>query len=264
MRACCGSWSSSPRACRPSPSPLPPSSPPTWWTRSRRMKRETASQDLPGVRVGGARARLQGRPHPGSVLDRARQDSAEPALRHVLPPPAPARHRHQTGAPAGPHPVHQRPHRVAWRPPPRTSGGVWRLALGVATFALFDPGGLGLLGLPLAGLLLVAGPARRHEWAVAVLAAAAAVATLAPRADTPVDALVNAYVVLVSAAFVCMALLAPTGGDGGGGPWGMAGRACSWGGAGPGRPARGRGAGFPGGRTRGQRPPASRAPPCIG
>ncbi|OLD39107.1 MAG: hypothetical protein AUI57_04550 [Candidatus Rokubacteria bacterium 13_1_40CM_2_68_8] len=117
-------------------------------------------------------------------------------------------------------------------PPPRTSGGVWRLALGVATFALFDPGGLGLLGLPLAGLLLVAGPARRHEWAVAVLAAAAAVATLAPRADTPVDALVNAYVVLVSAAFVCMALLAPTGGDGGRGALRMAVRAWLWGVAG--------------------------------
>ena len=117
-------------------------------------------------------------------------------------------------------------------PPLRTSGGVWRLALGVATFALFDPGGLGLLGLPLAGLLLVAGPARRHEWAVAVLAAAAAVATLAPRADTPVDALVNAYVVLVSAAFVCMALLAPTGGDGGRGALRMAVRAWLWGVAG--------------------------------
>ncbi|OLC08229.1 MAG: hypothetical protein AUH42_02120 [Gemmatimonadetes bacterium 13_1_40CM_70_11] len=91
------------------------------------------------------------------------------------------------------------------------SGGVWRLALGVAAFALFDPGGLGLLGLPLAGLLLAAGPARRHEWAAVALAAAAGVATLAPPADTPVDALVNAYVVLVSAAFVCLALIAPTG-----------------------------------------------------
>src|SRR3989442_646810 len=77
-------------------------------------------------------------------------------------------------------------------------GGVWRLAVGVAAFALLDPGGLGLLGLPLAGLLLAAGPARRHEWAAVVLAAAAGVATLSAPAETPVDALVHGYVLLRS------------------------------------------------------------------
>src|SRR3989442_2284563 len=107
-------------------------------------------------------------------------------------------------------------------------GGVWRLAVGVAAFALLDPGGLGVVGLPLAGLLLAAGPARRHEWAAVVLAAAAGVATLAAPAETPVDALVNAYIVLVSAAFVCMALVAP----GGLGALRMALRALLWGVAG--------------------------------
>jgi hypothetical protein len=106
-------------------------------------------------------------------------------------------------------------------------GGVWRLALGVASFALLDPGGLGLLGLPLAGLLLVAGPTRPHEWVAVVLASAAGVATLAPRADTQVDALVNAYVLLVSAAFVCVALVASN--RGGAGALRMAARALLWG-----------------------------------
>jgi len=111
-----------------------------------------------------------------------------------------------------------RPPRAPW------GGGWWRLALGLAAYAVLAPGAVGLVGLPLAGLLLAAGPARPLEWAVAALAAAVGAATLAAPAGSGLDALVSAYVVLASAAFVCIAVLGPAG------AFRMAARAMWWGG----------------------------------
>lgn len=105
-----------------------------------------------------------------------------------------------------------------------SGGGWWRLALGLVAYALLAPGAAGLVALPLAGLLLAAGPARPVEWAVAVVAGAAGAATLAAPAGSELDALVSAYVVLASAAFVCIAVLRPDG------AFRMAARALWWGG----------------------------------
>src|SRR5437879_13670724 len=94
------------------------------WMKSRRMKHETARQDLPGVRVRGARARLQGRSHPGPLSYRARQDPAEPPVGDVRAAPASARDRVQASAPACPVAVHQRVRRLTR----------WGLAAGVQVY----------------------------------------------------------------------------------------------------------------------------------
>src|SRR3989475_8991588 len=64
------------------------------------MKRETAREDVPRMRVRGPGARLQGRSHARAVSDRARQDSPESIVGDVRATPAPARHGDQAGAPA--------------------------------------------------------------------------------------------------------------------------------------------------------------------
>jgi hypothetical protein len=116
---------------------------------------------------------------------------------------------------------------TAARPPlPPAGGSWWRLALGVAVIAVGDRGALVLVGLPLAGLLLAAGPGGAPGWAAVAAGAGVAVATLAPPVLAPIDALLRTYVVLVSAAFVCVALLTPAA------ALRMAGRAMLWGAAG--------------------------------
>src|SRR6266550_4714312 len=97
--------------------------------RSRRMKRETALEDVSRVRVRGAGARLQGRSHARPVSDRARQDSPEPVVGHVCATSAPARHRDQAGAPARVAALHQGVRRLKR----------WRLAAGVLLFAALVP-----------------------------------------------------------------------------------------------------------------------------
>src|SRR5207244_12474307 len=66
------------------------------------MTHETARQDVPRVRIRGARAGLQRRPDPEPVPDRARQDPAEPVVGDVRAASAPARDGYQAGAPARP------------------------------------------------------------------------------------------------------------------------------------------------------------------
>src|SRR5207253_8703015 len=120
--------------------------------RSRRMKRETAREDVPRVRVRGPGARLQGRSHARAVSDRARQDSPESLVGDVRATPAPARHGDQAGAPTRPAALHQGVRRLSR----------WRLAVGVLLFAALAP--LSLVALPLAALLVAARPATRGEW----------------------------------------------------------------------------------------------------
>src|SRR5437660_1559126 len=110
--------------------------------RSRRMKRETARQDVPRVRVRGPGARLQGRSHARAVSDRARQDSPESIVGDVRATSAPARHGDQAGAPARPAALHQGVRRLSR----------WRLAVGVLLFAALAP--LSLVALPLAALVV--------------------------------------------------------------------------------------------------------------
>src|SRR5438067_7266675 len=105
--------------------------------RSRRMKRETAREDVPRMRVRGPGARLQGRSHARAVSDRARQDSPESIVGDVRATPAPARHGDQAGAPARPAALHQGVRRLSR----------WRLAVGVLLFAALAP--LSLVALPL-------------------------------------------------------------------------------------------------------------------
>src|SRR5256885_6369587 len=109
-------------------------------TRSRRKKHETARQNVSGVRIRRAGARLQRRPYAGAVPDGARQDSAEPAVGHVRAAPATARDRDQAGTPAGAAAVHQ---------------GIRRLTVGRW---------LGLVALSFAALRLAARPGSRREW----------------------------------------------------------------------------------------------------
>src|SRR5207249_2089441 len=93
------------------------------------MKRETAGEDLPRVRVRGPGARLQGRSHARPFSHRARQDSPEPVVGDVRPTSAPARHRDQASAPTRPAALHQGVRRLRR----------WRLAAGVLLFAALAP-----------------------------------------------------------------------------------------------------------------------------
>src|SRR3989442_1546907 len=131
------------------------------------MKHEAAREDVPGVRVRGAGARLQGRSHARPVPHRARQDSPEPVVGDVCATSAPARHRHQAGSPARAAALHQGVRRLSR----------WRLAAGVLLFAALAP--VSLVALPLAALLVAAHPGTRGEWLAVGLAGGAGVAGLA-------------------------------------------------------------------------------------
>jgi hypothetical protein len=90
-----------------------------------------------------------------------------------------------------------------------SGGGWWRLALGVIAFAALAAGNLALVGLPLAALLLAAGPRGSREW-LAVCVAAVLGATGFPLAGRGLlPAVIDAYVVLVTVAFVGIARLSP-------------------------------------------------------
>src|SRR5207244_2395973 len=153
------------------------------------MKRETARQDVPRVRVRGPGARLQGRSHARAVSDRARQDSPESIVGDVRATSAPARHGDQAGAPARPAALHQGVRRLSR----------WRLAVGVLLFAALAP--LSLVALPLAALLVAARPATRGEWLAVALAGGAGVALLTGPENGVFDALTRTWIVLVTVAF---------------------------------------------------------------
>src|SRR2546430_6815273 len=157
--------------------------------RSRRMKRETALEDVPRVRVRGAGARLQGRSHARPVSDRARQDSPEPVVGDVRATSTPARHRDQAGAPARPAALHQGVRRLKR----------WRLAAGVLLFAALAP--VSLVALPFAALLVAAQPETRGEWLAVALAGGAGVALLVAPGHGSVAAFSPTWVVLVTVAF---------------------------------------------------------------
>src|SRR2546425_10854898 len=86
------------------------------------------------MRVGRARARLQGRAHARALPDRARQDPAGPLVGEVRAAPAPARDRDQAGAAARVAALHQGIRRLT-PPPPRP----WRLVAGTVAFAAWAP-----------------------------------------------------------------------------------------------------------------------------
>src|SRR3989442_1287266 len=152
--------------------------------RSRRMKRETALEDVPRVRVRGAGARLQGRSHARPVSHRARQDSPEPVVGDVRATSAPARHRDQAGAPARVAALHQGVRRLKR----------WRLAAGVLLFAALAP--VSLVALPFAALLVAAQPGTRAEWLAVALAGGAGLALLAAPGHGSFGALSRTWIVL--------------------------------------------------------------------
>src|SRR3989454_5227981 len=178
------------------------------------MKRETAGEDVPRVRVRGPGARLQGRSHARPFSHRARQDSPEPVVGDVRATSAPARHGDQAGAPARPVALHQGVRRLSR----------WRLAAGVLLFAALAP--ISLVALPLAALLVAARPGTRAEWLAVALAGGAGVALLAAPGHGVFDALSRAWIVLVTVAFAAGAKLSPTG------FWPLALRACLYAAAG--------------------------------
>src|SRR5437899_4217763 len=169
------------------------------------MKHETARQDVPGLRVRCASARLQGRPYPRPLPDRTRQDSPQPIVRNVCATPASACHRDQARAPARPAALHQRVRRLSrWR-----AGDVGSLTLGVLLFAALAP--VSLVALPFGALLLAAGPGTRGEWLWVALAAGAGTTLVAVPPGGMLDALSRLWIVLVTVAFVAGAALRPPG-----------------------------------------------------
>src|SRR2546427_7293052 len=103
------------------------------------------------MRVGRARARLQGRAHARALPDRARQDPAEPLVGDVRAAPAPARDRDQAGAAARVAALHQGIRRLTTpTPPPR------RPLAGTGAFAAWGPPRL--CGLPFPPLVLATPP----------------------------------------------------------------------------------------------------------
>src|SRR2546427_796175 len=163
------------------------------------MKRETARQDVPRVRIRGTGARLQGRSHAPPLPQRAGHASPEPVVGDVRASSAPARHRDQAGAPARAAALHQGVRRLSR----------WRLAAGVLLFAALAP--VSLVALPLAALLVAARPGTRGEWVTVALAGGAGVALLAAPEQGVFDAVSRSWIVLVTVAFVAGAKLRPTG-----------------------------------------------------
>src|SRR5436190_18073967 len=182
--------------------------------RSRRMKRETALEDVSRVRVRGAGARLQGRSHARPFSHGARQDSPEPLVGDVRATSAPARYRDQAGAPARAAALHQGVRRLKR----------WRLAAGVLLFAALAP--VSLVALPFAALLVAAQPGTRGEWLAVALAGGAGLALLAAPGHGSFDAVSRTWIVLVTVAFAAGARLAPAG------FWPLALRACLYAAAG--------------------------------
>jgi hypothetical protein len=83
----------------------------------------------------------------------------------------------------------------------------WRLVLASLAFAAAAPPSL--LGLPLAGLILAARPRAPAQWATALLVGVSSAALLVAGGHDLVTGVLRAYVVLVSAAFVVLSVVAP-------------------------------------------------------
>ncbi len=92
---------------------------------------------------------------------------------------------------------------------PSREGRPWRLILGTIAFTAWAPPSL--LGLPFAGLMVAARPRSRVEWGVALAVGLAGVGLLLLPANDLLTGAVRAYVVLVTAAFLAVTLLAPPG-----------------------------------------------------
>lgn len=102
-------------------------------------------------------------------------------------------------------------------------GQWWRLVAGTTALTLFAPTALGLVALPFAALLAMAGLERPRERLLAAFATGGGFLLLAGIATDPLGAALGAYTVIVAAAFAAGALLAPTG------PLRQAWRATLWG-----------------------------------
>src|SRR2546428_117518 len=151
------------------------------------------------MRVGRARARLQGRGHAGALPDGARQDPAEPRVGDVRAAPAPARDRDQAGAAARVAALHQGIRRLT-TPTPRP----WRLVAGTVAFAAWAP--RSLVGLPFAALMLATRPRAGAEWLPALAVGVTSIALLVAPAGDLLTGLVRAYIVLATAAFLAVTL----------------------------------------------------------
>ena len=90
-----------------------------------------------------------------------------------------------------------------------TPGRRWRLALGVAAYALWAP--VSLFALPFAALTLAARPRGREERVALVLAGGVSVWAVTGPSAGALDAALRAYAVCVTAAFVLLALYRPGG-----------------------------------------------------
>src|SRR2546430_1108360 len=84
-------------------------------------------------------------------------------------------------------------------------GARWRLLLGTIAFAVWGPPSL--LGLPLAGLLVAAGPRQAKEWGAVAAVGLPSLGLLLLPAGGLLAGVVRAYTVLVTAAFVLFTAL---------------------------------------------------------
>jgi len=85
--------------------------------------------------------------------------------------------------------------------------GQWRLVVATIAFAIWAP--LSYAGLPFAALMLAVEPARRAERRAAALVGVPSVALVVAPAGSLLGAATHAYVVLFTAAFLALTLLAP-------------------------------------------------------
>jgi hypothetical protein len=90
-------------------------------------------------------------------------------------------------------------------------GRWWRLLVGTIALLLLAPGSLALVSLSLAALLVAAGLRRPREYTVAVIAGATGISAVAWPAASPLGSALQAYTVIVAAAFACGVLVAPAG-----------------------------------------------------
>src|SRR2546426_8368272 len=156
------------------------------------------------MRVGCARARLQGRAHARALPDRARQDPAEPLVGDVRAAPAPARDRDQARAAARAAALHQGIRRLMQAASPAPAPRPWRLVAGTVAFAAWAPPSL--VGLPFAALMLATRPRARAEWLPALAVGVTSIALLVAPAGDLLTGLVRAYIVLAPAAVLAVTL----------------------------------------------------------
>lgn len=83
----------------------------------------------------------------------------------------------------------------------------WRLVLSTVAFALWAPASF--VGLPLAALMLAARPRGNAQWSVALLVGILSVMLFFASRGSLVSAAAHAYIVLVTASFIILTLVAP-------------------------------------------------------